>query len=510
LLLAFVVLLRGARNPLALPLGLLCVDMFVWNFATVAYHASGKEAWHWLDLSFSPFTPPLVLHVVLAFVGGARRWRWFLLGCYLGSGILALTSGLYFVLPGQGDPASLVQRLHLFFHAHDGGRSMSLWSWAYLGVWLPLLVLELTLLVRHLKRTPDLGEQMRSRLMIAAVLVGSLLGSTEFWDKLIAIPGLGHLGAVASMTLVAIIVLRFRLFGRELPLVVVLYAAALAALAVFGYLAVFRWLGTSRALLVVGTASLTLVLLAAFWDVASSLVRSLTQSKTDAALGRIAAQLAHDLRNPLTPLTGGLRFLIKEREQGRSIDEQQEMLAVLLEQARRINRVLKKYPLLPDVPPARAPLQVNTVVESALATLTSKLEAKAIKVRRELAEELPDCSVDEDLIAGALENVINNAIQAMDSGGTLTVRSGFASGEKGGPAGVVVFVEDDGKGMDARHRTLAFDRHFTTSESGSGLGLDWVRRVVQAHGGTVELASELGRGTTVRLRLPLGADECGR
>ena len=272
----------------------------------------------------------------------------------------------------------------------------------------------------------------------------------------------------------------------------------------------FRWLGTSRALLVVGIASLTLVLLAAFWDVASSLVRSLTQSKTDAALGRIAAQLAHDLRNPLTPLTGGLRFLIKEREQGRSIDEQQEMLAVLLEQARRINRVLKKYPLLPDVPPARAPLQVNTVVESALATLTSKLEAKAIKVRRELAEELPDCSVDEDLIAGALENVINNAIQAMDSGGTLTVRSGFASGEKGGPAGVVVFVEDDGKGMDARHRTLAFDRHFTTSESGSGLGLDWVRRVVQAHGGTVELASELGRGTTVRLRLPLGADECGR
>ena len=504
LLLAFVVLLRGARNPLALPIGLLCIDMFVWNFATLAYRASGHAAWHWLDVSFSPFTPPLALHVILAFVGGLRRWRWLLRGGYLVYGFLAFASVLYFVVPSRER-----HWLVAAFHGHLPS-GMSIWSYTYLGAWAVLLVVELAVLVRHLKRTLDLNEQMRSRLLIAAVLVGGALGSTEFWDEAIAVPALGHLGALGSMMLVAITMLRFRLFGRELPLAVLLYAGALAALAVFGYLAVFRWLGTSTALLVVGTASITLVLLAASWDVISSLVRGLTQNRADAALGRIAAQLAHDLRNPLTPLVGGLRFLIKEREEGRSIDGQLELLAVLLEQARRINRVLKKYPLLPDVPPSRAPLQLNAVVESTLTTMASKLQAKAIVVRRELDDGLPDCPADEDLIAGALENVIANAIQAMDSGGTLTLRSALVDGKKGRSARVVLSVEDSGRGMDARQQTRAFDRHFTTREGGSGLGLDWVRRVVRAHGGTVELPSELGQGTTISLSQPLDKENGGR
>lgn len=506
LILAFVVLLRRARNPLALPLGLLCIDMFIWNFGTLAYGISGIKAWHYLDTSFSPFTPPLALHLVLVFVGRVRPWRWVLLAAYLGYGFLGVSSAVGFLYPAAGELTPFQEAMRGFRAAiHDAGPSgLSPWSAAYLCGWVPMLVLEITLLVRHLKRTPDLREQMRTRLMVAALLVGGLLGSTEFWDEIVSFPALGHLGALTSMGLIAIIVLRFRLFGRELPLVVVLNAAALTVLAAFGYLAVFFWLGTNSGILVAGTTALTLVVLAACWDLVSSLVRSLTRIKTDASLGRIAAQLAHDLRNPLTPLTGGLRFLIKEREQGRSIDDQQEYLSMLLEQAQRINRVLKKYPLLPNVPPTLAPTRINAVVESVLRTLDARLSAKEIQVHRELLEELPECPADEDLIAGALENLVNNAIQAMDSRGSLTLRT--TQSNNPGNDSVVITVEDDGRGMDARHQMQAFDRHFTTSEKGSGLGLDWVRRVVESHGGTIELSSVLGQGTAVRLNLPLSTD----
>ena len=72
------------------------------------------------------------------------------------------------------------------------------------------------------------------------------------------------------------------------------------------------------------------------------------------------------------------------------------------------------------------------------------------------------------------------------------------------PPGVVVLVEDTGAGMDARTRERAFDEFFTTKSAGSGLGLSFVRRVVEAHGGRVTISSEHGRGTVVRLRLPLG------
>lgn len=490
LILAFVVLLRGARNPLSLPLGLLCIDMFVWNFATLAYKVSGEQVWLWLDTSFSPFTPPLVLHVVLAFVGLLRRLRWLLIPVYLGYSVLSLGSAVFLFVPAEKLPGLLA-----FVHGHAPG-GLSWWSTAYIGGWLPLLVLELVLLVRHLKHTTDLGEQMRGRLMVAAVLVGSLLGATEFWDEVVAIPALGHVGALASMSLVAIIVLRFKLFGRELPLVTLLYAGALAALAVFGYLAVFHWLGTRTALLVVATGSLTLVLLGASWDVVASLVGGLTRMRSDAALGRIAAQLAHDLKNPLTSVGGGLRFLIKEREAGRSIDDQQEYLDMMLEQVQRISRVLKKYPLLPDVPPVMAPVDIHQVADEVLSGLSARIEGRGIAVQRELGQ-VPRCQADEDLVAGALENVIQNALQAMEHGGTLTVRSACEAGR------VVVTVEDTGHGMDPRQRALAFDRHFTTRTHGSGLGLAWVRRVLQAHGGSVELDSELGQGTTVRLALPL-------
>jgi signal transduction histidine kinase len=122
-----------------------------------------------------------------------------------------------------------------------------------------------------------------------------------------------------------------------------------------------------------------------------------------------------------------------------------------------------------------------------------------VKLERALAPELPPCSGDYDLLANALENLVRNAYEAMPQGGTLTVRT---QREEPEGTGVVLSVEDTGEGMDARARERAFDEFFTTKASGSGLGLAFVRRVVEAHGGEVALTSREGRGTIVRLRLP--------
>ena len=130
-----------------------------------------------------------------------------------------------------------------------------------------------------------------------------------------------------------------------------------------------------------------------------------------------------------------------------------------------------------------------------------------MSLRTELAEGLPACQGDRDLLASVLENLVRNAIEALpgDSNGplprgTVVVRS--TPRPPGEQPGVVVAVEDDGAGMDASTRENAFDDFFTTKPTGSGLGLAFVQRVVHAHGGEVTLTSSPGRGTVVFVRLP--------
>ena len=483
LVLAFLVLLRGSRSPIALPLGLLCIDLFVWNFATLAFGVSGKPAWHWLDVTFSPFTPPLALHVVLAFVGRVRRLRWVLVCGYGLFGLLSLSSAAAFVLP-----------------AARRWIESSQWSMAFLAGWMPMLVLELTLLVRHLRQASSMDEQMRARLMIAAVLVGGVLGSTEMWNDVLVVPALGHLGTLASMAIMAIIVLRFRLFGHELSNSVGLYSLALSVLGIFGYLSLFRGLGTNTALLVLGTVSITAGLVAAARDVIFSMVVRRERMRQLASLGRFSAQMAHDVKNPLTALKGALQFLMEEHDRQHSLEQQREFLELMGEQVERIEGVMDKYQRLSRVEPELAEVKINEIVGSVLAL--SAFRQEGIEVRAELNQDLPSCRADSDLLYGALENLVRNAFEAMGSDGELVI-STAATRLDGATAGVSITVEDTGEGMDARVAERVFDDFYTTKATGSGLGLAFVRRVADTHGGEVLLSSDQGKGTTVELRLPV-------
>jgi signal transduction histidine kinase len=220
-----------------------------------------------------------------------------------------------------------------------------------------------------------------------------------------------------------------------------------------------------------------------------------------AMLGRLSAQMAHDLKNPLTAIKGALQYLKEERRQGRSIDGEGEFLDLMETDVDRLTRLIDKYRRLGSVEPVRTQTDLNGLVGGVLGL--QQFASTRVEIRQDLDKNLPNATIDQDLVATALENLIQNALEAMPKGGVLTVRTERI--EHSRRPYVAITVADNGEGMDARRREQVFDEFFTTKATGSGLGLTFVRRVAEAHGGDVQLESGEGKGTRVRLRLALAS-----
>src|SRR5439155_5801966 len=137
-------------------------------------------------------------------------------------------------------------------------------------------------------------------------------------------------------------------------------------------------------------------------------------------LGRFSAQMAHDLKNPLAALKGAAQFLAEEQRQGRPMEKHGEFLELLVDQVNRLETVVDKYQRLGRVEPMRTEQKINEVVQNVLA-LQRFASSGPVAVKTELADALPTCRIDRDLVAGALENLARNALEAMPAGGPLTV-----------------------------------------------------------------------------------------
>ncbi len=212
-----------------------------------------------------------------------------------------------------------------------------------------------------------------------------------------------------------------------------------------------------------------------------------------AAIGELAAVVAHEVRNPLAVISNAVATL---RRSNLSEEHRETLLGILSEEAARLNQ------LVGDLLHYAKPLSLETqsinlreLVDKAVKVLS---EHPNVVVEIEEADDLPRVGGDALLIRQALDNVINNALQAMGGGGTLHIE--LLRSEK--PDGVELVMRDTGEGMDTVVRKRALDPFFTTRPSGTGLGLAIVARVVDAHGGTLAIHSERGAGTEVRLLLP--------
>ena len=228
----------------------------------------------------------------------------------------------------------------------------------------------------------------------------------------------------------------------------------------------------------------------------------LVQSEKLAALGEMAARIAHEIKNPLTVI-GGFAARLSRREKGGPPDHvpTERYAEIILKEVKRLERTIQQTLYFSrEVVPAFQPVDINAEIREVLAMFRDELEEARVERAVTLSEKVPEISVDPDQIRQVLWNLVSNAVQAMGGGGKLTMVSRPASGGEGD--GVLFLVGDTGGGIphDVVHNI--FNPFFTTKPKGTGLGLPIVHAIVQNHGGTIQLDNREGEGVTFSVFLP--------
>jgi signal transduction histidine kinase len=217
-------------------------------------------------------------------------------------------------------------------------------------------------------------------------------------------------------------------------------------------------------------------------------------------MGRLTASVAHELNNPLQAIQGAL-FLIRQ-EQGLSEQGLRDLDVILTEverMAKLINQLRETYQ-----PPSReelSPESLNRLVEEVRALIENHLNRNRVAFTFTPDDGLPQIPLNRDQIKQVLLNLCFNALEAMPEGGDLDLRTLHDPGS----GGVWLTVRDTGIGIRAEDIPNIFDPFFTTKKGGSGLGLSICFDIIQRHGGTIKVESEIGASTTLRVWLPAEA-----
>jgi len=227
-----------------------------------------------------------------------------------------------------------------------------------------------------------------------------------------------------------------------------------------------------------------------------SLKREVETSRRLASLGRLAAGIAHEIRNPLSSIKG---FATYFKERYRDNPDDQKTSEIMIHEVDRLNRVitqLLEFARPPVIQKKRASLQ--SLIQHSLKMIERQASAKKIQVLSHLPSDIKEIDLDPDGINQVLLNLYLNAIEAMEQGGTLTVS---LYREERSPW-VKIIVSDTGTGISKEDLEHVFDPYFTTKQTGTGLGLAIVHKIIEAHKGEVRAESEIGRGTSVSVLLP--------
>jgi signal transduction histidine kinase len=225
--------------------------------------------------------------------------------------------------------------------------------------------------------------------------------------------------------------------------------------------------------------------------------RNLFLTEKMVAIGKLTAGVAHEINNPL----GGLLNCIYHFKRGDLPPERQKEYLQLMEDG--IKRIQKTVTNLLEYAHTtnleRSPTDFNFIIEKSLSLLDYQIRKKQIEVVKEIQEKLLSIEVDRNQMSQVFMNIFLNSIQAMEGGGTLRIAAVISDGR------LVVKISDTGKGIPEDILPKVFDPFFTTKgeSKGTGLGLWVTQGIVERHGGTIQLSSQEGKGTTVEIQFPI-------
>ena len=219
-----------------------------------------------------------------------------------------------------------------------------------------------------------------------------------------------------------------------------------------------------------------------------------------AALGRVAAQVAHEVRNPLTGLqlyAMHMKTKLADRMSEAEMQIADKIIETIGHLAKTVEQIMSfARPLSLE----RRAVDLNRVVADLLQLLESQMTSARVEPRVELSPDGMTALLDESAMRSALTNLIVNAVQSMTGGGRLSVRT-LRDGD-----GPCVEIADTGVGMTREQVGRMFEAFYTTKAKGLGLGMPYAKKVIEEHGGEIKVESSPGEGTLVTIRLPAGAE----
>jgi two-component system, NtrC family, sensor kinase len=237
-------------------------------------------------------------------------------------------------------------------------------------------------------------------------------------------------------------------------------------------------------------------------------IRRITDLERLAAAGQTAAQFAHEVGTPLNLISGHVQLLKGRLEGDSRADSRLETISGQIERIERIVRGMLDRTRSEAV--SLKPLSLGPLLAKVFDATSPELASRDVRLETRIEDDIPMISGDPDRLQQLFINLINNALDAMPSGGTIVVKvASTGAGGSDGAGWVTVEVADDGIGMTEEQRTRVFDPFFTTKGPGrgTGLGLVVVRQIVREHNAEIEVISAPGKGASFILRFPAHAAE---
>ena len=230
----------------------------------------------------------------------------------------------------------------------------------------------------------------------------------------------------------------------------------------------------------------------------------LLQSEKQASIGKLAGGVAHEINNPLTGIFTFTHMLLRRKDIPEDLRPDLETIAQETERVRKIVKGLLDFSRQTELD--REPTDVNRLIRHTMSLIENQALIKGVSLNFEQGEGLPMITLDRNQMQSVLLNIVINALDATDPGGSITVTSGIGvSTSKPGQNGIEILCTDTGCGIPPENLNKLFDPFFTTKDvgHGTGLGLSVSYGIVERHGGTIWVQSKVGKGTTFKVWLPM-------